>query len=111
VVKTYPIAKLFLCCETIGMFLRSCKRKKNVKWYEYFSVVENHRVPNGKTVRRTVLYLGEITASQEEILSNVVDWIFPKNTEKCRILLDTGLIKNGGGEVTALPVEKSLLYP
>jgi len=38
-VKTYPIAKLFLCCETIGMFLRSYKRKKNGKWHEYFSVV------------------------------------------------------------------------
>ena len=40
-VKTYPIAKLFLCCETIGMFLRTYKRRKNGKWHEYFSVVEN----------------------------------------------------------------------
>ena len=47
------------------MFLRSYKRKKNGKWHEYFSVVENRRVANGKTVQRTVLYLGEITSSQE----------------------------------------------
>ena len=48
------------------MFLRSYKRKKNGKWHEYFSVVENRRVANSKTVQRTVLYLGEISASQED---------------------------------------------
>ena len=48
------------------MFLRSYKRKKNGKWHEYFSVVENRRVANGKTVQRIVLYLGEITSSQED---------------------------------------------
>jgi hypothetical protein len=48
------------------MFLRSYKRRKNGKWHEYFSVVENRRVANGKTVQRTVLYLGEITVSQED---------------------------------------------
>ena len=48
------------------MFLRNYKRKKNGKWHEYFSVVENRRVTNGKTVQRTVLYLGEISASQED---------------------------------------------
>ena len=47
------------------MFLRSYRRKKNGKWHEYFSVVENRRVTNGTTVQRTVLYLGEITSSQE----------------------------------------------
>jgi len=47
------------------MFLRSHKRKKSGKWHEYFSVVENRRVAVDKTVQRTVLYLGEITSSQE----------------------------------------------
>jgi transposase len=47
------------------MFLRSYKRKKNGKWHEYFSVVENRRVAADKAVQRTVLYLGEITSSQE----------------------------------------------
>jgi len=47
------------------MFLRSYKRKKNGKWHEYFSVVENRRVASDKTVQRTVLYLGEINSSQE----------------------------------------------
>jgi len=48
------------------MFLRSYKRRKNGKWHKYFSVVENRRVASGKTVQRTVLYLGEITSSQED---------------------------------------------
>jgi hypothetical protein len=47
------------------MFLRSYRRKKNGKWHEYFSVVENRRVAADKTVQRNVLYPGEITSSQE----------------------------------------------
>ena len=46
------------------MFLRHYKHKKTGKWHEYFSVVENRRVANGATVQRTILYLGEITATQ-----------------------------------------------
>jgi hypothetical protein len=45
------------------MFLRSTKRRKDGKDHRYFSVVENRRLPGGKTVQRTVLYLGEINAT------------------------------------------------
>jgi len=64
-VKTYSVAIPFCRCQTVGMFLRSYRRKKNGKWHEYFSVVENRRIAGGDTVQRTVLYLGEITCSQE----------------------------------------------
>lgn len=47
------------------MFLRSTNRKKDGKDHRYFSVVENRRVPGGKTVQRTVLYLGEINDQQQ----------------------------------------------
>jgi hypothetical protein len=50
----------------MGMFLRSYKRRKNGKWHEYFSVVENRRLAGGKRVQRTVAYLGEISGSQED---------------------------------------------
>ena len=80
-VKTYPIVKLFLCCETISMFLRSYKRRKNGKWHEYFSVVENRRVANGKTVQRTVLYLGEISSSQEDTWRKTLE-VFDQDTGK-----------------------------
>ena len=63
------------------MFLRSYKRKKNGKWHEYFSVVENRRVAKGKTVQRTVLYLGEITGSQEDAWHRTLQ-IFDQDTGK-----------------------------
>ncbi|HEY6349595.1 MAG TPA: hypothetical protein VI636_09320 [Candidatus Angelobacter sp.] len=50
------------------MFLRAKVRNKDGKPHRYFSVVENRRVGTQKrTVQRTVLYLGEINDSQEEI--------------------------------------------
>ena len=47
------------------MFLRSTNRRKDGKDHRYFSIVENHRLPGGKTVQRTVLYLGEINDQQQ----------------------------------------------
>jgi transposase len=47
------------------MFLRSTNRKKDGKDHRYFSIVENRRVLDGKTVQRTVLYLGEINDQQQ----------------------------------------------
>ena len=48
----------------VSMFLRSIHRKKDGKDHRYFSIVENHRIRSGKTVQRTVLYLGEINDQQ-----------------------------------------------
>jgi transposase len=47
------------------MFLRSTNRNKDGKDHRYFSIVENRRVPDGRTVQRTVLYLGEINDQQQ----------------------------------------------
>ena len=47
------------------MFLRSTNRKKDGKDHRYFSIVENRRAPDGRTVQRTVLYLGEINDRQQ----------------------------------------------
>ena len=47
------------------MFLRSTMRKKDGKTHRYFSVVENRRLPDSRTVQRTVLYLGEINDQQQ----------------------------------------------
>ena len=47
------------------MFLRSTPRKKNGRIHRYFSVVENRRLPDARTVQRTVLYLGEINDQQQ----------------------------------------------
>jgi transposase len=47
------------------MFLRAKVHKKDGKEHTYFSVVESHRVSDGRVVQRHVLYLGEINSSQE----------------------------------------------
>src|SRR5437660_11946485 len=49
----------------LAMFLRSTNRKEDGKDHRYFSIVENRRLPGGKTVQRTVLYLGEINDQQQ----------------------------------------------
>ena len=47
------------------MFLRSTNRKKDGKDHRYFSIVENRRLPGGKTAQRMVLYLGGINDRQQ----------------------------------------------
>jgi hypothetical protein len=47
------------------MFLRSTNRRNDGKDHRYFSIVENRRLPGGKTAQRTVLYLGEINDRQQ----------------------------------------------
>lgn len=47
------------------MFLRATRRKKDGKEHRYWSVVENRRVRGGRTVQKTLLYLGELNDSQQ----------------------------------------------
>jgi transposase len=55
------------------MFLRSTNRKKDGKDHRYFSIVENRRLLGGKTVQRTVLYLGEINDQQQAAWRRTLD--------------------------------------
>lgn len=48
-----------------GMLLRATRRKKDGKEHRYWSVVENRRVRSGRTVQKTLLYLGELHDSQQ----------------------------------------------
>ena len=47
------------------MFLRATRRWKDGKEHRYWSIVENRRVHRGRTVQKTVLYLGEINDAQQ----------------------------------------------
>src|ERR1700751_2608648 len=47
------------------MFLRSTNRRKDGRQHRYFSVVENRRLPGGKTAQRTVLNLGDVNDHQQ----------------------------------------------
>jgi hypothetical protein len=55
------------------MFLRYTERRKNGKTHQYWSVVENRRLDNGRVVQRHVLYLGEINASQVEAWRRAIE--------------------------------------
>jgi CubicO group peptidase (beta-lactamase class C family) len=55
------------------MFLRRPNRRKDGKDHRYFSVVENRRLPGGKTAQRTVLYLGEINDRQQAAWRKTLD--------------------------------------
>jgi hypothetical protein len=65
-VKTYPLRQppVFWHSAVI-LFLRSTNRKKDGQDHRYFTVVENQRIPVGKSVQRTVLYLGEVNDQQQ----------------------------------------------
>ena len=55
------------------MFLRCTRRKKNGKLHEYWSIVENRRLADGRSAQRQVLYLGEINASQREAWRKTIE--------------------------------------
>lgn len=55
------------------MFLRCTRRLKDGKLHEYWNVVENRRLGDGRVAQRQVLYLGEINASQREAWRKTVE--------------------------------------
>src|SRR5882762_7203806 len=93
------------------MFLRSTNRKKDGKDHRYFSIVENRRVPGGKTVQRTVLYLGEINDQQQAAWRKTLDVfdeeeqryttmsLFPEDREIPADALDSVQVKLSGLEL------------
>ena len=93
------------------MFLRSTQRRKDGKDHRYFSIVENHRLPGGKTVQRTVLYLGEINDQQQAAWRKTLDVfledeqcyttmsLFPDDRELPADALDSVQVKLSGLEL------------
>ena len=84
------------------MFLRSTNRRKDGKDHRYFSIVENRRLPGGKTAQRTVLYLGEINDRQQAAWRKTLEVfdeaeqrftslsLFPDDREMPSDAIDTG---------------------
>jgi transposase len=67
------------------MFLRATTRRKDGKVHQYWSIVENRRLPGGRVLQRHVLYLGEINSSQERAWRKSVE-VFDERTEQSRSL-------------------------
>ncbi len=55
------------------MFLRCSRRVKDGKLHEYWNLVENRRLADGRVAQRQVLYLGEINASQREAWRKTIE--------------------------------------
>lgn len=55
------------------MFLRCTRRVKDGKAHEYWNVVENRRLADGRIAQRQVLYLGEINACQREAWRKTIE--------------------------------------
>jgi transposase len=93
------------------MFLRSTNRKKDGKDHRYFSIVENRRLPGGKTAQRTVLYLGEINDQQQAAWRKTLDVfdeaeqryttmsLFPDDREIPADALDSAQVRLSGLEL------------
>ena len=93
------------------MFLRSTNRTKDGKDHRYFSIVENRRLPGGKTAQRIVLYLGEINDHQQAAWRKTLDVfveaeqryttmsLFPEDREIPADALDSAQIRLSGLEL------------
>lgn len=55
------------------MFLRANKRFKDGKEHRYWSVVENRRIAGGRSVQKTLLYLGEINDSDRASWTRAIE--------------------------------------
>jgi len=88
------------------MFLRCNRRKKDGKVHEYWNVVENRRLSDGRVVQRQVLYLGEINASQREAWRKTVE-VFDEGRRRQVALFPVGSLP--GDDVDAIGVRLSEL--
>ena len=63
--------------------MRCHSRKKNGKVHRYWNVVESHRLVNGQTAQRQVLYLGEINDSQQASWRRTIE-VFDEQSGQAR---------------------------
>lgn len=88
------------------MFLRCNRRVKDGKAHEYWSVVENRRLSDGRIVQRQVLYLGEINAGQRETWRKTIE-VHDEGTRRQVALFPAGSMP--ADDVDALGVRLSEL--
>lgn len=65
------------------MYLKCHRRRKDGKEHRYWSIVESHRLANGQSAKRQVLYLGEINDSQREAWCRMIE-AFEEGNERPR---------------------------
>lgn len=88
------------------MFLRCTRRVKDGKAHEYWNLVENRRLADGRVAQRQVLYLGEINASQREAWRKTIE-VHEQGTRRQVALFPAGSMP--GDDVDAIGVRLSEL--
>ncbi|MFY9315758.1 MAG: hypothetical protein WAO95_09385 [Burkholderiales bacterium] len=73
VVETLVLGEVVFVSWTSRTFLRCNRRVKDGKVHEYWNVVENRRLSDGRIVQRQVPYLGEINSSQREAWRKMIE--------------------------------------
>jgi len=89
------------------MFLRCTRRKKDGKVHEYWNIVENRRLADGRVAQRHVLYLGEINASQREAWRKTIEVCDARGTRRQMALFPAGTVPCG--DIDAIGVRLSEL--
>lgn len=74
------------------MFLRCTRRKKDGKVHEYWNIVENRRLADGRVAQRHVLYLGEINASQRAAWRKTIEVCDARGERRQVALFATGTV-------------------
>jgi transposase len=74
------------------MFLRCTRRKKDGKVHEYWNIVENRRLADGRVAQRHVLYLGEINASQREAWRKTIEVCDARGERRQMALFPAGTV-------------------
>lgn len=77
------------------MFLRSTNRYKDGKNHRYFSVVENRRIRDGRSVQKTLLYLGEINDSQRAGWVKAIEVVEGKENRQMSLFADDSAVPEG----------------
>jgi len=88
------------------MFLRETNRRKNGKDHRYYSVVENRRVRDGRTVQKTLLYLGEINDSQKAGWVRAIDVVEGRQTHQMSLFPEDRPVPEGVGDAVQLRMEQ-----
>ena len=96
------------------MFLRCHTRKKNGKLHHYWSIVESRRVSGGPPAQRQVLYLGEISDSQEEAWRKSIEVFDEENDRHEQVYLfssDTVISDDQANSLSLVLTQMRLLRP
>ncbi len=87
------------------MFLRCNRRVKDGKRHDYWCVVENRRLADGRVVQRQVLYLGEINASQREAWRKTIE-VHDEGTRRQVALFPAGSMPHDDAQAVGVRLDE-----